>query len=149
MTANSSASAASTAASPDRTKTSSWSSDDKIASSASRFSARSSTSRIFARCATAERATSVIPAVATGARGLGHVVVLPVAIVTYPSLSRSCGTYRRSSRATPLTSSVNIPAAQKDRIDADIQLAGVNPMSRPNEDHADAHQDTYPGLMSW
>ena len=42
-----------------------------------------------------------------------------------------------------------IPAAQNDRIDADIQLAGVNQMDRPNDDHADAYQDTYPGLMSW
>ena len=58
-------------------------------------------------------------------------------------------TYCCSSLAVPLTSSVIIPAAQKDRIDADIQLAGVNPMSCPNEDHAEAHQDTYPGLMSW
>ncbi len=90
----------------------------------------------------------MIPAVATGARGVGHVVVLPVAIVTPKSFTFS-GTYRRRSRATPLTSSVNIPAVQKDRMEADIQPAGVKPMSRPNEDHAEAHQDTYPGLMSW
>ena len=86
MTANSSPSAASRAASPDRTATSSWSSDDRIASSASRFSARSSTSRIFARCATSGRASGD-PAVATGARGAGHVVVLPVAILTCKSFT--------------------------------------------------------------
>ena len=42
-----------------------------------------------------------------------------------------------------------VAATAKDRIEADIQLAGVKPMSCPNEVHADAHQDTYPGLMSW
>jgi len=57
--------------------------------------------------------------------------------------------YCLSSFDIPLTSSVIIPAAQKDMIEADIQPAGVKPMSRPNEDHAEAHQDTYPGLMSW
>ena len=34
-------------------------------------------------------------------------------------------------------------------MDADIQLAGVNPIARPAEDQADAHQPMYPGLMSW
>jgi hypothetical protein len=41
--------------------------------------------------------------------------------------------YCRSSFVVPLTSSVIIPTAQKDSIDADIQLAGVKPMSCPNE----------------
>jgi hypothetical protein len=40
-------------------------------------------------------------------------------------------------------------ATQKDRIDADIQLAAVKPMSCPKEVHAVAHHETYPGLMSW
>jgi len=40
-------------------------------------------------------------------------------------------------------------ATQKDRIDADIQLAGVKPMRCPKEVHAEAHHDTYPGWMSW
>ena len=40
-------------------------------------------------------------------------------------------------------------ATANDKIEADIQLAGVKPMSCPKDVHADAHQDTYPGLMSW
>ena len=56
---------------------------------------------------------------------------------------------RESQRAIPPTSSVITAATAKDRIDADIQLCGVNPMSRPNDVHAETHQDTYPGLMSW
>ena len=56
---------------------------------------------------------------------------------------------RRSHRASPPTVRVTAAATVKDRIDADIQLAGVKPMSRPNEVHPAAHQDTYPGLMSW
>jgi hypothetical protein len=40
-------------------------------------------------------------------------------------------------------------ATPKDRIDADIQLAGAKPMVCPIDVHAEAHQDTYPGLMSW
>jgi hypothetical protein len=37
---------------------------------------------------------------------------------------------------------VTAAATANDRIEADIQLAGLNPMSWPNEVHADAHQDT-------
>jgi len=55
----------------------------------------------------------------------------------------------RGQRASPPTSKVTAAATAKDRIEADIQLAGVKPMSCPNELHAEAHQDTYPGLMSW
>jgi hypothetical protein len=44
---------------------------------------------------------------------------------------------------------VTAAATAKDRIDADIQLAGVNPRKRATEVHAEAHQDTDPGLMSW
>src|SRR5271165_2701555 len=56
---------------------------------------------------------------------------------------------RRASRVSPPNSSVNAAATQKDRIDADIQLAGVKPMACPADVHAETHQDTYPGLMSW
>jgi hypothetical protein len=62
-------------------------------------------------------------------------------IVTHP-VCHVPVTYRRSSLPATLTNSVTIPAAQKDRMDADIQLAGVNPMVCPNEVHAEAHQDT-------
>jgi hypothetical protein len=40
-------------------------------------------------------------------------------------------------------------ATANDRIDADIQLAGRKPANRATDVHADTHQDTYPGLMSW
>ena len=49
---------------------------------------------------------------------------------------------RRSHRARPPTARVTAAATAKDRIDADIQLAGVKPMSRPNEVHPEAHHDT-------
>jgi hypothetical protein len=39
-------------------------------------------------------------------------------------------------------SNVITAATQKDRIDADIQLCGVKPMSCPNDVQAEAHQDT-------
>src|ERR1700759_4542225 len=55
---------------------------------------------------------------------------------------------RRTARASPPATSGSTPDTQNDRIDADIQLAGVKPMSFPKDVHADAHQDTYPGLMS-
>ena len=35
-----------------------------------------------------------------------------------------------------------LPATQKDRIEADIQVAGVKPMSCPADVHAETHQDT-------
>jgi hypothetical protein len=47
------------------------------------------------------------------------------------------------------TSSVIPAATANDRIDADIQLAGVKPRNRATDVHAEAHQDTNPGLMSW
>jgi hypothetical protein len=65
------------------------------------------------------------------------------------SLSRSAPGNRFRSLATPLTRIVTAAAAAKDRIEADIQSAGVKPMARPAAVHAEAHQDTYPGLMSW
>jgi hypothetical protein len=37
---------------------------------------------------------------------------------------------------------VTAAATAKDRIEADIQLAGVKPMSCPNDVQAEAHQDT-------
>jgi hypothetical protein len=40
-------------------------------------------------------------------------------------------------------------ATPKDKIDADIQLAGVKPIDRATDLQAETHQDTYPGLMSW
>jgi len=46
-------------------------------------------------------------------------------------------------------SSVITAATAKDRIEADIQVAGVKSMACPMDVHAEAHQDTYPGLMSW
>jgi hypothetical protein len=55
----------------------------------------------------------------------------------------------RIARVSQPASSVSTADTQNDRIDADIQLAGVKPMSFPKDVHADAHQDTYPGLMSW
>ena len=61
----------------------------------------------------------------------------------------AAGPRRRKSLASQPASRVIAAATQKDRIDADIQLAGVKPMSRPNDVYAEAHQDTYPGLMSW
>jgi hypothetical protein len=45
---------------------------------------------------------------------------------------------RRSGPAATVTAA----ATANDRIEADIQLAGVKPMSWPNDVHADAHQDT-------
>jgi hypothetical protein len=50
--------------------------------------------------------------------------------------------HRASLRVTPPASSVITAATAKDRIEADIQLAGVKPMNRPAEVQADAHQDT-------
>src|ERR1700722_3182011 len=46
------------------------------------------------------------------------------------------------SRASQPTSRVISAATANDRIDADIQLCGLKPMSRPNDVHAEAHQDT-------
>ncbi len=37
---------------------------------------------------------------------------------------------------------VSTAATAKDRMDADIQLAGVKPMARPAEVQAEAHHDT-------
>ncbi len=65
--------------------------------------------------------------------------------VTDPGAPR----YRRITRASHPASSVSTADTQKDMIDADIQAAGVKPMSCPKDVHAEAHQDTYPGLMSW
>jgi len=56
---------------------------------------------------------------------------------------------RLRQRSRKPISSVTAAATLKDRIEADIQLAGVKPMSCPIDVHAEAHQDTYPGLMSW
>jgi hypothetical protein len=50
--------------------------------------------------------------------------------------------HRVSQRTRPPTSSVITAATPKDRIEADIQLAGVKPMRRPNDVHADTHHDT-------
>jgi hypothetical protein len=55
----------------------------------------------------------------------------------------------RIRRVRAPVSRVITAATQKDRIDADIQLAGLKPMACPMDVHAEAHQDTYPGLMSW
>ena len=57
--------------------------------------------------------------------------------------------YRRLSLASHPASRIIAAATPNERIDADIQLAGVKPMSCPKDVHAEAHQDTYPGLMSW
>jgi hypothetical protein len=40
-------------------------------------------------------------------------------------------------------------ATVKDRIEADIQVAGLKPIACPMDVHAETHHDTYPGLMSW
>jgi len=63
---------------------------------------------------------------------------------------QTAGSARRLliSRAAPPASRVITAAATKDKMDADIQLSGVKPMSWPKDVHAEAHQDTYPGLMS-
>ena len=42
-----------------------------------------------------------------------------------------------------------VAATPKDRIEADIQVAGLKPIARPTDVHPEAHHDTYPGLMSW
>jgi hypothetical protein len=54
-----------------------------------------------------------------------------------------------ASRVRAPVSRVIAAATAKERIEADIQLAGVKPMACPIEVQAEAHQDTYPGLMSW
>ena len=49
---------------------------------------------------------------------------------------------RVASRASQPTSRVISAATAKDRIEADIQLCGLKPMSRPNDVHAETHQET-------
>lgn len=46
-------------------------------------------------------------------------------------------------------SRVATAATRKDRIEADIQLAGWKPISWDMWLQAVTHQETYPGLMSW
>ena len=49
---------------------------------------------------------------------------------------------RRGQRGTGPVATVTAAATAKDRIEADIQLAGMKPMSWPNDIQAEAHQDT-------
>ena len=54
---------------------------------------------------------------------------------------RDCAQARRQRCSAP-AATVTAAATANDRIEADIQLAGVKPMAWPNDVHADAHQDT-------